>query len=95
MVGGVDNVLVSAASRGIIQRDHQPKALFYKNYQLGNPFDNVTDRDLEQYKKEVEKKSRRGVGKSGSCCLTMFVITKMNGVALLLSLSLGWHYKCG
>lgn len=66
VVGGVDNVLVSAASRGIIQRDHQPKALFYKNYQLGNPFDNVTDRDLEQYKKEVEKKSRRGVDASFS-----------------------------
>jgi adducin len=65
-VGGVDNVLVSAASRGIIQRDHQPKALFYKNYQLGNPFENVTDRELDQYKREVEKKSRKGFDASVS-----------------------------
>lgn len=65
-VGGIDNVLVSAASRGIIQRDHQPKALFYKNYQLGNPFENVTDRELDQYKKEVEKKSRKGYDPSFS-----------------------------
>lgn len=62
-MGDVDNVLVSAASRGVIQRDHQPKALFYKNFQLGNPFENVTDRELEQYKKEVEKKSKKGVGR--------------------------------
>lgn len=65
-VGDVDNVLVSAASRGVIQRDHQPKALFYKNFQLGNPFENVTDRELEQYKKEVEKKSKKGVEMSFS-----------------------------
>lgn len=77
-MGDVDNVLVAAASRGVIQRDHQPKALFYKNFQLGNPFDNVTDRELEQYKKEVEKKSKKGVGK--------FLIETMKNINSLLLL---------
>lgn len=62
-VGGIDNVLVTAASRGIIQREHQRDALFYKNYSQINPFERITKDDLEAYKQEVEKKSRRGYGK--------------------------------
>jgi len=64
VIGGVDNVLVTAASRGIIQREHQRGALFYKNYALGNPFDNVTKDDLEAYRREVERKEKRRAGKS-------------------------------
>ena len=52
---GGDGVLVTAASRGIIQRDHQKDALFYKNYTLGNPFEHVTDHDLEKYMQDVGK----------------------------------------
>lgn len=63
-VGGVDNVLVTAASRGIIQREHQRGALFYKNYSQGNPFDNVTKDDLDAYRREVERKEKRRAGKS-------------------------------
>jgi len=62
-VGGVDNVLVTAASRGIIQREHQRGALFYKNYSHANPFDNVTKDDLDAYRREVERKEKRRAGK--------------------------------
>jgi len=62
-VGGIDNVLVTAASRGIIQREHQRGALFYKNYSHANPFDNVTKDDLDAYRREVERKEKRRAGK--------------------------------
>jgi len=63
-IGGVDNVLVTAASRGIIQREHQRGALFYKNYSLANPFDHVTKDDLDAYRREVERKEKRRKGES-------------------------------
>jgi len=63
-IGGVDNVLVTAASRGIIQREHQRGALFYKNYSLANPFDHVTKDDLDAYRREVERKEKRRAGES-------------------------------
>jgi len=53
---------VTAASRGIIQREHQRGALFYKNYSLVNPFDNVTKDDLDAYRREVERKEKRRAG---------------------------------
>jgi adducin len=56
-------VRVTAASRGIIQREHQRDALFYKNYSQINPFERITKDDLEAYKQEVEKKTRRGYGR--------------------------------
>ena len=59
---GVNNVLVTAASRGIIQREHQPRALFYKNYAQTNPFGQVTKDDLDAYRHEVERKSKRRAG---------------------------------
>lgn len=62
-VSGIDNIRVTAASRGIIQREHQRNALFYKNYAQSNPFDRITKDDLDAYRREVEKKSRRGYGK--------------------------------
>jgi adducin len=61
-IRGVDNVFVTAASRGIIQREHQPRALFYKNYAQTNPFDHVTKDDLDAYKHEVERKNKRRIG---------------------------------
>ena len=65
VVGGFDNVLVTSASKGIIQRDHQNAALFYKNYTLGNPFENVTKDELENYRREIERKNNsRGKGES-------------------------------
>lgn len=52
-------ILVGAASRGIIQRDHQSSATVFKTYYAPNPFDNVTEEDVEEYKAEVQKKTKR------------------------------------
>jgi adducin len=61
-LNGIDNVRVTAASRGIIQREHQRDALFYKKYTLTNPFDSITDADLDKYRRDVQKKSKKGGG---------------------------------
>ncbi|XP_035217214.1 protein hu-li tai shao-like isoform X1 [Stegodyphus dumicola] len=51
-------VLVGAASKGIIQREFQHNAMVYKSAYSKNPFDNITEEDLEEYKKIVERKQR-------------------------------------
>nr|CAI5857734.1 unnamed protein product [Callosobruchus analis] len=51
-------VLMGAASKGIIQRGHQHNAAVYKAPYAKNPFDCITDEELEEYKKVVEKKTR-------------------------------------
>ncbi|CAH1175632.1 unnamed protein product [Phaedon cochleariae] len=51
-------VLMGAASKGIIQRGHQHNAMVYKSPYAKNPFDCVTDEELDEYKKVVEKKSK-------------------------------------
>lgn len=61
-------ILVGAASRGIIQRDHQGSATVYKTYYAPNPFDNVTEEDVEEYKAEIQKKTRKTTtGEEGRC----------------------------
>lgn len=49
-------VLMGAASKGIIQRGYQHNATVYKAPYAKNPFDSVTDDELNEYKKTVEKK---------------------------------------
>ncbi len=64
-------VLVGAASKGIIQREFQHNATVYKSAYAKNPFDNVTDQELEEYKKYVEKKQRGEPGNNHdykTCC---------------------------
>ena len=56
-------VLVGAASKGIIQRGYQHNATVYKTPYAKNPFDQVTDEDLEEYKRFVDQKSRGASGK--------------------------------
>ncbi|KAG0728377.1 Protein hu-li tai shao [Chionoecetes opilio] len=51
-------ILVGAASKGIIQRDFQHNAVVYKTPYAKNPFDAVTDQELEDYKDLVERKQR-------------------------------------
>jgi len=51
-------VVVGAASKGIIQRDYQHNAMVYKMPYAKNPFDSITDEELEEYKRIVEKKQR-------------------------------------
>lgn len=51
-------VVVGAASKGIIQREFQHNAMVYKTPYAKNPFDSVTDEDLEEYKRTIERKQR-------------------------------------
>lgn len=51
-------ILVGAASKGIIQRGFQHNAMVYKAPYAKNPFDTVTDDELEEYKKTVTRKVR-------------------------------------
>lgn len=51
-------VVVGAASKGIIQRDFQHHAMVYKAPYAKNPFDSVTDEELDEYKKVVERKAK-------------------------------------
>lgn len=55
-------VLVGAASKGIIQREYQHNAMVYKSAYSKNPFDNITEQDLDEYKKIVERKQRGEIG---------------------------------
>ncbi|XP_046385535.1 protein hu-li tai shao isoform X3 [Ischnura elegans] len=59
-VTGDQVILVGAASKGIIQRDFQHNAMVYKAPYSKNPFDAITDEELAEYKKIVEKKSKGG-----------------------------------
>lgn len=49
-------VLMGAASKGIIQRGYQHNATVYKAPYAKNPFDSVTDDELNDYKKTIERK---------------------------------------
>ncbi|KAL7039080.1 hypothetical protein ACKWTF_009793 [Chironomus riparius] len=49
-------VLMGAASKGIIQRGYQHNATVYKAPYAKNPFDSVTDDELKEYKRTVERK---------------------------------------
>ncbi|KAG7201022.1 hypothetical protein KM043_003374 [Ampulex compressa] len=55
---GEQVVLVGAASKGIIQRGFQHNAMVYKTPYAKNPFDAITDQELDQYKKEIERKQK-------------------------------------
>ncbi|KAH9403883.1 Class II Aldolase and Adducin N-terminal domain [Tyrophagus putrescentiae] len=51
-------VMVGAASKGIIQRDFQHNATVYKSAYAKNPFDNVTEEELAEYRLLIERKNR-------------------------------------
>jgi len=51
-------VVMGAASKGIIQRDHQHNAVMYRQYYSANPFENMTESEIEQYQAEVQRKER-------------------------------------
>ncbi|KAI2803664.1 Class II Aldolase and Adducin N-terminal domain [Blomia tropicalis] len=57
-VPGNHVVMVGAASKGIIQRDFQHNATVYKSAYAKNPFDNVTEEDLKEYRSLIERKQR-------------------------------------
>ncbi|XP_048003849.1 protein hu-li tai shao isoform X6 [Leguminivora glycinivorella] len=51
-------VLMGAASKGIIQRGHQHNATVYSAPYARNPFEHVTDGDIEEYRRQVERRAR-------------------------------------
>uniref|UniRef100_A0A1B0D9Q9 Class II aldolase/adducin N-terminal domain-containing protein n=1 Tax=Phlebotomus papatasi TaxID=29031 RepID=A0A1B0D9Q9_PHLPP len=55
-------VLMGAASKGIIQRGYQHNATVYKAPYAKNPFDSVTDDELSEYRKTVERKAHGDLG---------------------------------
>ncbi|CAG5087544.1 Similar to hts: Protein hu-li tai shao (Drosophila melanogaster) [Cotesia congregata] len=76
---GEQVVLVGAASKGIIQRNFQHNAMVYKTPYAKNPFDAITDQELDQYKKEVERKTKGDIydeSQSESEALSSFNISR-------------------
>lgn len=65
-------VLMGAASKGIIQRGFQHNATVYKTPYAKNPFDSVTDDELNDYKRTVERK------KHGYCKFFFFFFFNCN-----------------
>lgn len=61
--GGDQVILVGAASKGIIQRNFQHHAVVYKTPYAKNPFDSITNEEIEEYKQQVQRK-QRGDGKT-------------------------------
>ena len=55
---------VGAASKGIIQRDFQHNATVYKSPYAKNPFDAVSNEELEEYKRIINTKTQRDGGLS-------------------------------
>uniref|UniRef100_A0A0B7BJK4 Class II aldolase/adducin N-terminal domain-containing protein n=1 Tax=Arion vulgaris TaxID=1028688 RepID=A0A0B7BJK4_9EUPU len=51
-------VVVGAASKGIIQRDHQHNVVVYRQYYAANPFESMSETEMEQYQAEVQRKER-------------------------------------
>lgn len=51
-------IMVGAASKGIIQKDFQQNAVVYKSAYSRNPFEGVTDKEIQDYKDYVAKKQR-------------------------------------
>ncbi|KAL8594119.1 hypothetical protein ACOMHN_000830 [Nucella lapillus] len=51
---GEKTVVVGAASKGIIQRDHQHNAGVYRSYYAANPFENMTEEEIDAYKQGLQ-----------------------------------------
>ena len=48
-------MVVGAASKGIIKREHQHNAVVYKSYYATNPFDKMTPEELTDYEQAVAR----------------------------------------
>jgi adducin len=51
-------IVVGAASQAIIQRGHESEGAVFKTYYAPNPFDSVTEEDVEQYRAEIEHRNK-------------------------------------
>merc|ERR1712154_366556 len=61
-VDGGSYMKVGAASKGIIQRDFQHNATVYKSPYAKNPFDMVSNEELEEYKRIINNRNGRESG---------------------------------
>merc|ERR1719356_66556 len=57
-VDGYGGMKIGAASKGIIQRDFQHHATVFKSPYAKNPFDSVSNEELEEYKRIIDKKNK-------------------------------------
>lgn len=57
-VQGVNPNAVAAFSKGIIQKDYQKEAVILTDYSAQNPFDAVTDDEIETYRKQAERRAQ-------------------------------------
>lgn len=94
MSGTGDNLVTMTASKGIIQREHQRHAVGFKKFEAPNPFNRMSEEEIEIYKQEVEKRAMTSSGKgclSGRVSLSVFV-----HVCLTVSISLWFcsSYPC-
>jgi len=56
--GNYQGMKIGAASKGIIQRDFQHHATVFKSPYAKNPFDSVSNDELEEYKRIIDRKQR-------------------------------------
>lgn len=63
-MAGDSVIVIGAASKGIIQRDQQHNVQVYKSQYQANPFENMTQDEIDRYKVEVEKKAKGEPGKN-------------------------------
>ena len=54
-------IVIGAASKGIIQRDQQHNVQVYKTQYAANPFENMSEEEIERYKYDVEHKGMETV----------------------------------
>jgi len=47
-------IVIGAASKGIIQRDQQHNVQVYKSQYQANPFESMTEDEIEKYKIEIQ-----------------------------------------
>merc|ERR1719158_2132253 len=57
-VDGYGGMKIGAASKGIIQRDFQHHATVFKSPYAKNPFDSVSNDELEEYKRIIDRKNK-------------------------------------
>merc|ERR1719357_1547905 len=56
-VDGYGGMKIGAASKGIIQRDFQHHATVFKSAYARNPFDNVSEDELAEYRRIIDAKN--------------------------------------
>lgn len=99
MSGTGDNLVTMTASKGIIQREHQRHAVGFKKFDAPNPFNRMSEEEIETYRQEVEQRAMTSSGKDClltvciclSVCVCVCLAVSLSLVRFLLSLCLFVH----